>query len=66
MIELHPQIIGNGERKEFAVLPYNEFLAMQELLADAEDLLQLRRAKEEEAGAPVISLSDVKKRFGLD
>ena len=65
MIELHPQIINKGKRKEFVVLPYEEFVALQEVLADAEDLLQLRQAKKEEGSAPTVSLDEVKKRFGL-
>ena len=66
MIELHPQIINKGERKEFVVLPYEEFVALQELLADAEDLLQLRQAKQEEGDAPTVSLDEVKRRFGME
>ena len=48
MIELHPEfLIKNGE-KQFAVLPYEEFLIIKEFLADLEDLRDLRDAKEEE------------------
>ncbi len=63
MIDLHPQVINRGKRKEFVVLPYTEFVALQALLADAEDLLQLRQAKADEGDEPAISLDDVKQRL---
>ncbi|MBE9057125.1 type II toxin-antitoxin system Phd/YefM family antitoxin [Sphaerospermopsis sp. LEGE 08334] len=61
MIELHPEfLIKNGE-KQFAVLPYEEFLKIKELLEDLEDLRDLRDAKEEEKDSVSVSLEDVKK-----
>jgi hypothetical protein len=61
MIELHPEfLIKNGE-KQFAVLPYEEFLKIKELLEDLEDLRDLRNAKNEEKDCVSVSLEDVKK-----
>jgi len=60
MIRLHPKVLEKNGQKEFVVLPYEEFIALQELLADAEDLLDLRRAKEEEADAATFTLGEVK------
>ncbi|MBD2666394.1 hypothetical protein B6N60_04238 [Richelia sinica FACHB-800] len=61
MIKLHPEfLIKNGE-KQFAVLPYEEFLKIQELLEDLEDLRDLREAKDEEKDSLSVSLADVKK-----
>ncbi len=34
--------------------------------ADAEDLLELRQAKQEQGNDPTVSLAEVRKRFGLD
>ncbi|OGT29558.1 MAG: hypothetical protein A2W28_12330, partial [Gammaproteobacteria bacterium RBG_16_51_14] len=48
MLTLHPEILVKNGKKRFAVLPYEEFLALQERLADAEDLLELRKAKRAE------------------
>ena len=45
MIKLHPEILKKNGKKEFVVLPYEEFTALQELLDDYEDLLDLRAAK---------------------
>ena len=42
MLTLHPDILVKNGKKQFAVLPYEEFVALQERLADAEDLLDLR------------------------
>ena len=51
MIELHPEILKKNGREEFSVLPYEEFLALTEVLADYEDLQELRAAKLEEGNA---------------
>ena len=40
-------------------------LAMQGMLEDAEDLLDLRQAKEENDGTPGTPLAEVEKEFGL-
>ncbi|MBI5815993.1 MAG: type II toxin-antitoxin system Phd/YefM family antitoxin [Nitrospinae bacterium] len=45
------------------VIPYEEFVALQELLEDMEDLRDLRAAKAEDAGNPGISLEDAKKEL---
>ena len=65
MLKLHPNILQKNGKKEFVVLPYEEFVAMQELLEDAEDLKLLREAREENAGEPGISLEEAKKRLGI-
>ena len=57
--ELHPKILTKNGRKEFAVLPYEEFIALQEWLADIEDLLDLRAAKDKEYDAPTVSLAEI-------
>lgn len=66
MIEFHPQIIEKDGRKEFAVLPYEEFLKAREELEDFEDLRQLRQAKAEEGDAPSLTLTEVKKELGVE
>jgi hypothetical protein len=45
MVNLHPQIIRQDGKKEYAVLPYEEFLKLQERLQDYEDLRSLREAR---------------------
>ncbi|MCL1473159.1 type II toxin-antitoxin system prevent-host-death family antitoxin [Argonema antarcticum] len=62
MIELHPEYLSKNGKKEFVVLPYEEFEALQELLEDLEDL---RNAKQEDADKPSISLAEVKKQLRL-
>ena len=61
--ELHPEILTKNGKKEFAVLTYEEFVALQEWLADIEDLLDLRAAKQAEQDAPTIPLVEVESRF---
>ncbi|MBL1210376.1 type II toxin-antitoxin system Phd/YefM family antitoxin [Geminocystis sp. GBBB08] len=65
MIQLHPEFITKNGNKEFAVLPYEEFTKIQDLLEDLEDLQDLRKAKKEEENSPSISLSEVKKMLNL-
>jgi hypothetical protein len=65
MIPLHPEFITKNGKKEFAVIPYEEFEALQELIADIEDLIDLRAAKEEDTNQPSMPLAEVKKMLGL-
>jgi hypothetical protein len=58
---LHPEILKKNGKNQFVVLPYKEFLAVQERLADAEDLLELRKAKRAEGKKRSIPLADVKR-----
>lgn len=64
-MDIHPTILRKNGKEAFVVLPYEEFLALQDRLAAAEDVLELRRAKQEEAASPTQSLEEVKRRFGI-
>lgn len=66
MLKLHPEILVKDGKKQFAVLTYEEFLAVQELLADAEDLLEFRKAKRAEGKKRSVPLAEVKRKLGLD
>ena len=39
MLKLHPEILMKNGKKEFVVLTYEEFVALQERLADEGELL---------------------------
>ena len=65
MLKLHPEILVKDGKKQFAVLPYDEYLAIQERLADADDLLELRKAKRAEGKKRSIPLAQVKRELGL-
>ena len=64
-LKLHPEILKKNGKKEFAVLPYEEFVALQERLADAEDVLELRKAKRAEGRKKSIPLAEAKRKLGL-
>ena len=64
-IELHPEILEKNGRKEFVVLPYEEYIALREWMDDAEDLLALREAKREEGAAPARPFEEVARELGL-
>ncbi|MCC5805762.1 MAG: type II toxin-antitoxin system Phd/YefM family antitoxin [Opitutales bacterium] len=59
-MSIRPQVIEKHGKKEFVVLPYEEFLAMKEALEDYEDLKDLREAKVMEADEPSTPLSKVR------
>lgn len=64
-IELHPEFITKNGEREFAILPYSEFKALQEWLEDIEDILDLREAREADAGQPNMSLEEVERELGI-
>ena len=64
-MDINAQVIEKNGKKEFVVLPYEEFLRIQEKLDNYEDLRNLREAKEMEGGAPTISLKEAKKELNL-
>ena len=57
MRKLHPEILKKNGKKQFVVLPYEEFVAIQERLADADDLMMLRKAKRAEGRKRSIPLA---------
>jgi hypothetical protein len=63
MVTLKAQIIKKNGEKEFAVLPYKEFVEIQEKLDDYECLRCLRECKESACAEPNISMEDLKKRL---
>lgn len=65
MLTLHPNILEQEGKKRFVVLPYSEFIALQEELQDFYDLKDLREAKEKERDAPTLSFEEAKKELGL-
>ncbi len=64
MASLHAQIIKKNGKKEYAVLPYEEFVRIQEELEDYQDLRCLREAKETEKDALTVGMAELKKKIG--
>ena len=65
MRKLHPEIIHHKGKPQLAVIPYAEFLAIQEELDDAACLRALRKAKVAEQNASTKTLSELKAKLGL-
>ena len=65
LLRLHPEILIKNGKKQFVVLPYEEFIELQERLADAEDLMILRKAKRSEGRRRSIPLAEVKRALGV-
>ncbi|MDX9973641.1 MAG: type II toxin-antitoxin system Phd/YefM family antitoxin [FCB group bacterium] len=58
-MKLHPSYIERDGQVEFVVLPVEEFRMLQENLEVMEDLLDVRKAKEEEGAAETVSLDEL-------
>lgn len=65
MVTLHPSILERDGKKAFAVLPYEEFVKIEEELDDYEDVKNLRAAKAEEATATTVALASVRKELKI-
>jgi hypothetical protein len=65
MFNLNPELITKDGKPLFAVIPYEQFLVIREMLETLDDLEDLRVAKQEEKNQPVISLNEVKQILEL-
>lgn len=63
MLKLHPEILERGGKKQFVVLPYEEYEAIREVLQDFEDLRDLRQAQASEGRLPGIPMLEIQKRL---
>ena len=64
-VELHPEFLTKNGKREFAVLSYKEFLALEEWLEDARDLLEIREGREIDSDVPNLTLDEVEREFGI-
>ena len=65
-MKITPQVIRKDGRSEFVVLPYDEYEAIRERLADADDLLELRKAKRQDDPTKAgLTLKQLKSRLGF-
>ena len=61
-LELHPSFIEREGKREYAVLPYDEFEKLRSFIEDARDLFALRQAKAEDDGEH-LTLAEVEARL---
>jgi PHD/YefM family antitoxin component YafN of YafNO toxin-antitoxin module len=66
MTSSNVQIIKKNGKNEFAILPYKEYLKLQEELDDYENLRCLREAKQAEKSSPTIGIIELKKHLKTD
>jgi hypothetical protein len=59
------QIIEKAGKKEFAVIPYKQFLRMQEALEDYHSLRELRKAKDDPKNQRGRPFAEVARELGL-
>lgn len=65
MVEMHPEMLSK-DGKKFAVVPHEEFEAIQERLDQLKDLRALREAKAADTNLPSMTLSEAKQRYGIE
>lgn len=65
MMTLHPQLIEKNGKKEFVVLPFDEYCELTALIADYEDIKDLREAKAASRNEVPVALDDVILKLGL-
>jgi hypothetical protein len=58
---IHAQILKRNGKNEFAILPYEEFLMLQETFDNYTDLKALRSAKSKEKNAKTVSFKESKR-----
>ena len=58
-MSIHPQIIEKNGVREYAVIPYDEFLRIQEELEDFDDLKTLREEKTSSREQPSRTLDSI-------
>jgi hypothetical protein len=63
VLKLHPEFLTRDGKKQFVVLPYEEFVAVRGALEDLEDLQVLREAKGAQCKARGISHIEVGRRL---
>ena len=66
MISINSQVLEKNGKKEFAILPYEDFLKMEEELECYNDLRILREAKQEEQNSPSISYKEAKNILNIE
>ena len=64
-LELHPEFLKKNGRNQFVVLPYDEFVRLQEELDDLADIRALDEARAKEGHLPGIPLSEVRRRLDV-
>lgn len=65
MLALNPNILERNGEKAFVILPYEQYLQIEEALDDYANLSALRAAKAEEKDAPTVSLSEFEIELGI-
>ncbi|MFW5828167.1 MAG: hypothetical protein ACOCU4_08740 [Alkalispirochaeta sp.] len=65
VMKLHPKILEKNGKKEFVILPYEEFERIESELSDYEDLRDLREAKGVEQNEKTRPLADVRDELDI-
>ena len=63
MVKMHPEIITKNGKKIYAMIPYDEFIKIQEALEDADDLRELNLATEASKNEIAIPIEVLIKKY---
>lgn len=64
--DLQPEILRIEGKAQFAVLPWQQYLDLREMIEDAQDVLLIEQAKTEDAAAESVSLDEALRKFGVN
>jgi PHD/YefM family antitoxin component YafN of YafNO toxin-antitoxin module len=62
---MRAQVLEKDGKKEFVILPWEDYVRIQEMLEDYEDLRELRKTKEESKGQKPIPFEKAVKSLKL-
>ncbi len=65
-MELHPFFLEKNGKREFVVLPYDEFVPIEEMIEDAPDVRLFDEARRDSAGEPTLTAAEIKTRYGIE
>ncbi len=63
--KLNPKFVDKDGVRAYAVIPYDQYLALIEYLEDVEDIAGMRVAIEEEADAPAVPWEQLRRELKL-
>ena len=66
MIQIQPKFLKKDDKDEFAILSIEDYDLLIKYIEELEDLVELRKAKEESRGSETYTISEVRKILGVN
>ena len=66
MIQIQPKFLKKDDKDEFAILSIEDYNLLIKYIEELEDLVELRKAKEESRESETYTISEVRKILGVN